>query len=73
VKRILLYAAVYGCIGAMAGVMVALYTQDAPLPKNIVLGNGSTTKASVRTSRTPDNSAEVVESPIPNTNPSRED
>lgn len=41
-RRVLIYALVYGAIGAGVGVMVALYTKDVPLPpiKTINL-NGS--------------------------------
>jgi len=45
-RRVLIYAAIYGSIGALIGACVALYTRDIEaVPKNIVLQNGSATKA----------------------------
>jgi len=68
-RRVLIYASIYAAIGAMVGVCVALYTKDdVPLPKNIVLGNGSATKATARSSSsTPNSKATVAEPPITNT------
>jgi len=45
-RRVLIYAAIYGSIGAMIGVCVALYTADVEnVPsKEIVSRNGSATK-----------------------------
>lgn len=48
-RRVLVYAIVYGSIGAAIGVMLALYTKDVEVPKSIVLkakSNGSAVKAS---------------------------
>lgn len=45
-KRVLIYALVYGSIGAALGVCLALYTKDAEIPhKNIISSNGSGVKA----------------------------
>lgn len=45
-RRVLIYAVIYGSIGAMIGVCVALYTADVEVPsKKTVLQNGSATKA----------------------------
>jgi hypothetical protein len=64
-RRVLIYATIYGAIGAMVGVCVALYTKDVPLPKNIVLQNGSATKATSvhASSSTPSANATVAEPP----------
>ena len=44
-NRVLLYAAIYGCIGVTVGVLLALYTGTSGVPhKNIILkakSNGS--------------------------------
>lgn len=41
-RRVLIYAAIYGSIGVLVGVCVALYTRDIDtVPKGIVLKNGS--------------------------------
>jgi hypothetical protein len=47
-RRVLIYMAIYGGIGALIGACVALYTADLEnVPhKNIVLKNGSAIKAS---------------------------
>lgn len=43
-KRVLIYAAIYGTIGVSVGIMLALYTQDVePKVKTITL-NGSNNK-----------------------------
>jgi hypothetical protein len=45
-RRVLIYAAIYGCVGALIGTCVALYTRDIDaVPKGIVLQNGSAIKA----------------------------
>jgi hypothetical protein len=46
-RRVLIYAVIYGSIGAMIGVCVALYTADVEtIPsKEIVSRNGSATKS----------------------------
>jgi hypothetical protein len=45
-RRVLIYALVYGSIGAALGICLALYTKDAEIPhKNIILSNGSGPKA----------------------------
>jgi hypothetical protein len=65
-RRVLIYALVYGSIGALVGVCVALYTQDVDvtiLPKSIILKNGSATKSSERTPQSSEPSEEVAESP----------
>lgn len=46
-RRVLVYAVVYGSIGVAIGVMLALYTKDVEVPKQIVLkvnSNGSSHK-----------------------------
>lgn len=48
-RRVIVYALVYGSIGAAIGVMLALYTKDVEVPQQIILkakSNGSTVKAS---------------------------
>lgn len=63
-RRVLIYAIVYGSIGAMIGVCVALYTADVEMAphKNVVLKNGSATKASkTHSSSTETGSTEVAE------------
>ena len=53
-KRVVLYALVYGAIGAGLGVCVALYTQDAEIPRKIILSkNGAVTKSVVSPSPSP--------------------
>jgi hypothetical protein len=45
-RRVLIYALVYGSIGAALGICLAIYTKDAEVPhKNIILSNGSAVKA----------------------------
>jgi hypothetical protein len=46
-RRVLIYAVIYGSIGAMIGVCVALYTADVEtIPsKEVVSRNGSATKS----------------------------
>jgi hypothetical protein len=44
-RRVLVYALIYGAIGASIGVLVALYTSDVEVPsKEVVSRNGSATK-----------------------------
>lgn len=70
-KRVLAYALIYGCIGAVLGAFLAIYTNVQP-PSSVVLKNGSATKARQDTaSRTPTDNAEVAESSTPST--ARED
>jgi hypothetical protein len=46
-RRVLIYAVIYGVVGAMIGVCVALYTADVEaIPsKKVVSRNGSATKS----------------------------
>jgi len=47
-RRVLIYALVYGSIGVAVGVLLALYTKDVEVPRNIVLKskqNGSAVTA----------------------------
>jgi hypothetical protein len=45
-RRVLIYALVYGSIGAALGACLAFYTKDAEIPhQNIISKNGSTVKA----------------------------
>jgi hypothetical protein len=67
-RRVLIYAAIYGGIGVLIGVCVALYTADVEAPhKSIVLNNGSAIKpGKTHSSSTIPASAEVAE---PTTSP----
>lgn len=62
-RRVLIYALVYGSIGAALGVCLALYTKDAEIPhKNIISSNGSfPVKAPTNEAVTPVEPAQVEE------------
>lgn len=54
-RRVLIYAVVYGAVGALIGTCVALYTRDIEVPhKTIVSKNGSAIKAGKTHSSSPD-------------------
>jgi hypothetical protein len=64
-RRVLIYAVIYGGIGALIGACIALYTADvegAP-SKNIVLQNGSATKPGKTHSSSLTTAAEEVAEP----------
>jgi hypothetical protein len=73
-RRVLIYAVIYGSIGAMIGVCVALYTQDVELTptKEVVSRNGSATKPGKTHSSSLNNAEEAVAEPTTSEN-SRED
>lgn len=74
-RRVLIYAAIYGGIGALIGVCVALYTADlesAP-HKNIVLKNGSAIKPSKTHSSSPTTASAEIAEPSPTTSPITEE
>lgn len=74
-RRVLVYAAIYGGIGALVGVCVALYTKDvdAMVPKRFtVLQNGSAAKVPKTHSSTSTGGTEAAESVTP-TQQARED
>ena len=61
-RRVLVYALVYGSIGAALGVCLALYTKDAEVPhKNIISSNGSAVKAPPNEAVVPTEPAQVEE------------
>ena len=63
-RRVLIYAAIYGGIGALIGVCLALYTRDVEtVPKNIVLSNGSATKTGKTHSSAPSTAVTEVAEP----------
>jgi hypothetical protein len=65
-KRVLIYAVIYGSIGVLIGVCLALYTKDVDSPpKNIVLKNGSATKANKSHSLDPEEVKSEVAEPSP--------
>jgi hypothetical protein len=63
-RRVLIYAMIYGSIGALIGACVALYTRDLEAPhKNIVLQNGSAIKPGKSHSSSPTIAKEEVAEP----------
>jgi hypothetical protein len=75
-RRVLIYAVIYGSIGAMIGVCVALYTADVEaLPsKKVVAQNGSATKSGQTHSSSHNKTETEVAEPITNpVEPARED
>jgi hypothetical protein len=72
-RRVLIYAVIYGAIGALVGACVALYTRDLEvMPKNIVLSNGSAAKVGSKHSSPSTAQTEVAESPTPITSTTEE-
>lgn len=59
-RRVLIYAAIYGSIGVAIGVCLALYTRDMEAPKTIAL-NGSHATASTGEDATPVQATPIVE------------
>jgi hypothetical protein len=68
-RRVLVYALIYGAIGAMIGVGVALYTADVETApsKEVVSRNGSVTKSSKTHSSSQNNAASEVAEPTTST------